>query len=103
MVGVVSNRTVIALGVLRRISDQLVDDKAERNSEPGGNINLRTLDYNRAPPSAPTVIVAIVQLPWKADAKRGRLCALNSVRLSAIAAGTGRMRSRLTGFRRDDP
>jgi hypothetical protein len=43
-----------------------------------------------APPSAPTVIVAIVQLqlPWKADAKRGRLCALNSVllKLSAIAS-----------------
>jgi hypothetical protein len=38
----------IALGVLRRIGNQLIDDKAERNSEHSGYINCRALDEDRA-------------------------------------------------------
>src|SRR5271165_4605748 len=35
-----------ALGVFRRIGDQLVDNEAERNAERGRNLNIRTLQHD---------------------------------------------------------
>src|SRR6266852_8611951 len=35
-----------ALGVFRRIGNQLVDDKAERNAERGRYLNIRTLHHD---------------------------------------------------------